>query len=588
MTDFPYRLGRTAATHPVGYRLIGDYVDALPEAPPTFDYTRGFDAFRMLGNGPDPSLSVHGGAPVGDCVTTGTLVAGEGVLGAYRAAYNGPIVRLRFASGRQLAVTPNHAVLTPRGFVPARLLKEGDDAVGTIGTQGIPSGSGFLDLDKTPAPVEQVFATLLRGGARTRRLAHQKIMVEAVDFHGDERFVDGDVEVIGPERFLRGKGDPSLSQPHSKSQVSAARESESALHRQGATLQPYRISQPAALGRVGWSCHGAAFRRTQLDVVQPRGLREGSDWIPSINEHLAEEVVGDMGFARQGDVGLASRVALEQRTQLRRPIAYCQGARLTERASFAASRKQPVADGAPTDPHLFTDLLKGPPGLVQRDRLLDIQWDMFCGHVYDLSTSRRWYLSNGIVTHNCAFVGTVNAGVVDAVETDEPVRFPTSNEVVSTYLAYDHGQDVGANLSQLLALWHKTGLPWSKPLVGYAAVNFRDPGEFWASVNAFGCGYVGILVTQAMQEQTARGEPWDLTGSYLDDQIMGGHCVVVISRTPGGGEVATWGMRQAFTDRWLTRFLEEAHVVITPQQAQAKGNGCGLDIEHLQADLARL
>lgn len=197
-------------------------------------------------------------------------------------------------------------------------------------------------------------------------------------------------------------------------------------------------------------------------------------------------------------------------------------------------------------------------------------------------------VNGGNPVGDCAFVGTVNVGVVDQIETHVTPSFPTSNEVVSTYLTYDHGQDQGANLSQLLAYWQTTGLPWSGKIAGYAALNHRDIDEFWAGVNAFGNGYIGIVVTQAMMTQTQNGEPWDITGTPADDQVLGGHCVTAISRLPIGGEVVTWGMRQQFTTRWFRHFVEESHVVLTPSQVAASGNGYGLDIAKLQAALKAL
>ncbi len=188
---------------------------------------------------------------------------------------------------------------------------------------------------------------------------------------------------------------------------------------------------------------------------------------------------------------------------------------------------------------------------------------------------------------DCAFVGLANVCIVDQVETRKPVVIPSSNEVVTAYDAYNHGRDIGANLSQLLAFQYRVGLPWIKG-APYAALNHRNVDEFWSGVHAFGAGYIGIAVTTAMQTQTQAGEPWDITGTYADDQVVGGHCVVVISRTADGGEVATWGMRQKFTTRWFQRYVEEAHILITETQIARNGNGYGVDLPHLRSDLKLL
>jgi hypothetical protein len=160
--------------------------------------------------------------------------------------------------------------------------------------------------------------------------------------------------------------------------------------------------------------------------------------------------------------------------------------------------------------------------------------------------------------------------------------------VVSSYLTYDHGQDQGANLVDLLQLWQRHGLPWGGRIAAWASVDPHNPDLFWAACNAYGCLYIGIAVPATMDAQVENGEPLDLTGSAADRQIVGGHCVVVLSRTADGGELATWGQRVRFTQRWAAAYVEEAHVVISPAQVAARGSGYGLDLAALQADLAAL
>ncbi len=67
-----FKFGRLPAIHPIGYRTLAHYATALSDAPLVFDHTNGFDGFHMLGNGPDPTLTVHHGAAAGDCAFVGT------------------------------------------------------------------------------------------------------------------------------------------------------------------------------------------------------------------------------------------------------------------------------------------------------------------------------------------------------------------------------------------------------------------------------------------------------------------------------------------------------------------------------------
>lgn len=197
-------------------------------------------------------------------------------------------------------------------------------------------------------------------------------------------------------------------------------------------------------------------------------------------------------------------------------------------------------------------------------------------------------VNDGNPVGDCAWVGTANVTIVDQVETKETLTFPTSDELVGDYLKYNHGQDVGANLSELLAYWTKVGLPWAGKLAGYAGLNFRDWDSFWAGVNAFGNGYIGIVVTETMMNQTQAGEPWDVTGLESDNNVLGGHCVVAFAKDGDLGTVATWGQRQQFTQAWFEACMEEAHVCLTPAQVKRGGDGYGVDLAHLRADLKAL
>jgi hypothetical protein len=194
-------------------------------------------------------------------------------------------------------------------------------------------------------------------------------------------------------------------------------------------------------------------------------------------------------------------------------------------------------------------------------------------------------VNQGRPVGDCGVVGTVNTTLIDSVETDEPFTVPTANAVVTEYLRYTHGQDSGVVLTTFLSYWHRFGLPWGE-IAGWASVDFRDVDAMWAAANAFGCLYVGIAVPAPAQQQFAAGEPWDLTGTRADQDIEGGHCVVIVSRTSTGGELITWGRRQAFTTRWWAAYGEECHVAITPSQVERNGNGYGLDMGKLQHDLA--
>lgn len=189
--------------------------------------------------------------------------------------------------------------------------------------------------------------------------------------------------------------------------------------------------------------------------------------------------------------------------------------------------------------------------------------------------------NNGKPVGDCGFVMTVNADAVTALALGEAWTMPSSNVVVNNYLAYNHGQDIGVQNSQLLPYWHQAGL-WGSKIQGYGSVNFRDFDEAMAYCYAYLGLCTGIVVTEAMEEQTARGEPWDITGTPADDNVLGGHDVYVFALDDDGMvELGTWGQRQKATKRWWKVYVEECDAVVTNALVQAKGDGLGCDVQKL-------
>lgn len=193
--------------------------------------------------------------------------------------------------------------------------------------------------------------------------------------------------------------------------------------------------------------------------------------------------------------------------------------------------------------------------------------------------------NNGNPVGDCGFVMTVNADVVTSAALAETFDMPSSNIVVNNYLAYNHGQDIGVQNSQLLPYWHRTGL-WGSKIEGYGGVDFRNFDEAMAYCHAYLGLCTGIVVTEAMEEQTQADEPWDLTGTPMDDNVLGGHDVLAFALdNEDMVELATWGQRQKATRRWWNYYVEECDVVVTSALVEAKGDGLGLDVAKLNSYL---
>jgi hypothetical protein len=130
---------------------------------------------------------------------------------------------------------------------------------------------------------------------------------------------------------------------------------------------------------------------------------------------------------------------------------------------------------------------------------------------------------------DCTFAGRQHLKMAKAAAGGETEKWETSNALVAEYLAYDHGQDEGANIADLLLSWYKAG-----KILAFAPVDHGDP---------------------AAVEAQHSSDYW-----------------------------VTWGALQGSTKEWTAACLDEAWVIITQEDADA----ASLDITALRADIDAL
>lgn len=135
------------------------------------------------------------------CVLPDTPITASGVVAASRRHYSGPVVRLDSAAGRRVTLTPEHEVLTTRGWLPAKALNKGDRLiqVGSIQPVGAPQ------VENPPAKIgEVVDAAMTSGPVEVRSMA------ASVDLDGN--LPNGQVEVVVADRGLAQHFEPRLGQ----------------------------------------------------------------------------------------------------------------------------------------------------------------------------------------------------------------------------------------------------------------------------------------------------------------------------------------------------------------------------------------
>ena len=121
----------------------------------------------------------------------------------YKSLFDGKIITIKLADGKNLTGTPNHPILTDRGFTPLHLLKKGDSIISANRSDW--ESLGNFDIQNRPSAFQEKFNSSHVFGTRMR------VSGTIVNFYGDTP--DGDVDIININGELLNRVKPSGNKP---------------------------------------------------------------------------------------------------------------------------------------------------------------------------------------------------------------------------------------------------------------------------------------------------------------------------------------------------------------------------------------
>lgn len=273
-----------------------------------------------------------------NCFPGSTKFHAFGVQKVYRRWYQGILAHAVTREGA-LTGTPNHPVLTVRGWLPLKSLVEGDYLVRGSFVERVLRCDP--DVEQGPASAADLFNTL----AMRRRC--RRVVGSNVDFHGDG--VESDIDVVVVDDLLRaGLGSPPQEQSCEfalETSYSETGDSSSPCHR----LSP----GPDLLGRLPSASSGVVSSSYLM------GPLFGAELVPNQPLNIARRAKRDTSLDQRGPQALLpDSVALSQ----------------------------------------FLDACPVQVGLAE---VVDVQWRSFSGHVYNFQTAGGQYIADGFIVHNC-------------------------------------------------------------------------------------------------------------------------------------------------------------------------------------------
>lgn len=148
------------------------------------------------------------------CVVGETLIQSPGIEAVYNRHYEGLVIELETSNGSRLTVTPNHPLLTDRGWVGAQFVNEDDCLIGGVLRKKMLFGNP--NVYDVPTPIANIF-TALRD---TNPHGLRRIVGSDIQFHGDGKATD--VHVVFTDLALMNKRKPAFVQPLHKLNFSPA------------------------------------------------------------------------------------------------------------------------------------------------------------------------------------------------------------------------------------------------------------------------------------------------------------------------------------------------------------------------------
>jgi SPP1 gp7 family putative phage head morphogenesis protein len=279
--------------------------------------------------------------------------------------YNGKVVTITTSKGYKLTVTPNHPIMTDRGFYPAHLLNKGDNVVTHLSGHNFIFSSKSNDQKMIPT-IEKCFNSLLTSS----KMFAVPMPTTTENFHGD--ITNDEVCIVLLDRDLLENKLPSITQQFIKSffpstNMILARGIESC---QSIFSQRLDVYFSSFTNDIRFSCQDLLFLKRQIIDSSLLLFSSGSEF----NSPLFKNSFDDFMVSKIMNTGI---------TGVNVPNLQVSGDSL-----FFSS-------------YYLRDFLDTFPLISEIDHIVDFSISHYSGYVYNIETKSNVYYANNVVTHNC-------------------------------------------------------------------------------------------------------------------------------------------------------------------------------------------
>lgn len=235
-------------------------------------------------------------AEVYNCFIPSTSVAIDSdIIRSYKHYYSGEVISIESACGVKFTCTPNHPILTTRGWVKANLLNEGDNIIVTSVSNKI--------LARRNPNINHVFSRFDAVHKALNKFGAKRTCALSVNFHGD--IPTTEVEIITKKRFLRNHRNPRVFKAVDKFFLKSA--NKAALFF-GTFLKHFGSIGKSSLGDVGGRYKAFPFFRRSVRHTNKHGFRSIANSDVVLSEYSINDLPTDVEFAGESLDRLAGNV----------------------------------------------------------------------------------------------------------------------------------------------------------------------------------------------------------------------------------------------------------------------------------------
>ena len=327
------------------------------------------------------------------CVLPGTKIIAPGMEAIMRSEYSGDVVEIGTASGARLSVTPNHIVLTERGWIRAKNIVKGDKVIHYVGRGEHGVEVHPANDDCIPA-VEELFTAFIKAGG----VSALGVPASPVDFKGDV-VPQSKVDVVFINSQLRDEVDASVSKrggygPFIRALVIGERglDVESPLNK---ALMWYGFAADGIMSRLS---ERGIFLGSSIRCADLVCFRTTADYNARLLQVSANNGAVDAISVGKGiftDTGLV--VGNDNIEDVSRQF----DRRVRRDSEFDSVLNQDALNCFDSFMDDVRNVTKTFAGIVQFDDVVGVVSRFYSGHVYDTSSMSTLYTANGIITSNC-------------------------------------------------------------------------------------------------------------------------------------------------------------------------------------------